>query len=845
MEIIYLFLPCISIIFGSVRFLLPHIANSSFPFDRFDNARSFTNNQQPMHYTRLDSEPDLPREPPTYDNISMEEFEIEDSEPVARELLLFRASLATKKFTFGFKQRVLVPVARMMDPVCEGYNYFDSLFERLILKAGNPLVVKRLLYVAFMLGIIFYITHALVFEEKAVSGTTGGTFYLGHFFDVDLLGSKLQQYINTASMEENLHYLSQPRIAGTVQDLDSAKYVHQWFELNGLLHVQTMDLPVHINYPQPDGTYLKVGDWQATLYEPGNGTDPVLPYHAWLPNGMSSGGEVKGGLVFAGLGSQEEFSQLDSAGVSLENKVVLVTMGGWPELEKVAQATNRHAAALCFISDKGKDGTAISRVNVGRVRELFGNVVTPDWSHAQRGFVAQVPWEELPVTPKIPTLPLSHNDGHALLKKIGGSGVEIAGKHSGDGTVEARLNVSLASYPTQKVWNVIGSIPGREVTGQAVIIGAGRDSLSSDVSGLAASTTVLLELVRSLTVLQRMTGWTPARLVYFLLWDATNYNLAGVTDWVEYQREDLKRQGFVYMDINDVVAGPHLEVKSHPLLRHALSNALGKVKAASGKTLYEEYQERHLGSGDFLFEMIEERNYIPFINALNIPLMELKFVGDDGDLAGTCANTWQAFVSHSIDNDMHLHKSAVLALGQFLLEVVESPFIPYDVRNWATKLRHYRDRLEFFINDIIKKNPETMTPVIHYDKLDEGISKLMELGEFVAGQINSWEANMAQFNQIEAPALRMFRMQWNEILMEFNERFLTDVKEELGRTMSYRNVLFGPAAAAPAHAPTRGKHDEGANSFPVVRDYVYLKDWGRVQLEIDRLGALIYNAATN
>lgn len=806
----------------------------------------------------------MPADPPTYTDVGMEQFEIEDDVPGPRELLLFRMQLATKKFTYGLRLLVVAPIRRLIDPVREGYNYFDLLYERFILKMGNPLVVKRLLYVGFVLAIVFYITHALAFKEKGVSGTTGGTFYSGLFYDVDILGQNYAKYISPSNMEDNLAYLSrEPRLAGSAQDLVTARYVHDWFRLNGLHHCDIQEVPVHINYPVPHQSLLKVGDWLATLYEPGNGTDPLLPYYAFVPNGMASDGEIAGGMIYVGRGSVDDFDKLATNKVSIQDRVVVATMGGIPELEKVALAHQQGAKAMVLISPPGGDeydpdvrDHVIMRPNVGRVRQLFGSVLSPDWSNAKRddddeqprGFVPRVLWDKLPVTPKIPVLPVSHSDGQILLEKIrskGNHNVDFGNNQfSGDGSVEAKLNVATDSKPIQKVWNVIGSIPGREVTGQAIIVGAGRDSMGADTTGLASSTTVLLELVRALTELQRQKGWSPARLIYFMLWDATNYNLAGSTEWVEFQREELKQQGYVYVDINDVVTGGNLEVKGHPALHLAIFDGLKRGTGGSGKLFYDEFRDRHDGTSDLSYAMIEEKNYIPFINAANIPSMELRFVADKDDgVRGTCANTWNAFVDHHIDPGMKNHYYAVYATGLIMLQLLELPFIPYDLQMWAAKLTHYRRQLELFINKYIADHPEPITPVLHYAALDQGIGKLNEEGDRLRKNIKAWTESMARFDHIEAPALRIFRLRMNELIMDYNPRFVTDAKEQGGRTSTYRNVLFGPAMYAPAQEPTLGSSDNGDNAFPVIRDYVYQKDWGRVQQEINRMGALLTNAA--
>ena len=55
----------------------------------------------------------------------------------------------------------------------------------------------------------------------------------------------------------------------------------------------------------------------------------------------------------------------------------------------------------------------------------------------------------------------------------------------------------------------------------------------------------------------------------------------------------------------------------------------------------------------------------------------------------------------------------------------------------------------------------------------------------------------------------------------------------------YVNVLFG----VPFLAPDNGNEDYEWNTFPSVRDYLEVNDFGRAQHEIDQLANLIDSAA--
>ena len=165
--------------------------------------------------------------PPEYDDVHtpMEQFEIDDPQLPASGLLV--------KFANNFNTRILRPVTRIIDPIYEGYKYFQMQYERSILKLGNPLVVKRLLYVSFVMVIVFGITKYS--DNDSISGASVGAFTRGRFYDIDKVGESITHFIDPKEMKEHLEYFSSiPHITGTKGDLALAKYVQSFFKNNGL-----------------------------------------------------------------------------------------------------------------------------------------------------------------------------------------------------------------------------------------------------------------------------------------------------------------------------------------------------------------------------------------------------------------------------------------------------------------------------------------------------------------------------------------------------------------------------------------------------------------------------------
>ena len=108
-------------------------------------------------------------------------------------------------------------------------------------------------------------------DNDSISGASMGAFTRGRFYDIDKVGESITHFIDPKEMKEHLEYFSSiPHITGTKGDLALAKYVQSFFKNNGLHHVELNELESFTNYPDKTKTYLKVEDFEATLFEQHN-----------------------------------------------------------------------------------------------------------------------------------------------------------------------------------------------------------------------------------------------------------------------------------------------------------------------------------------------------------------------------------------------------------------------------------------------------------------------------------------------------------------------------------------------------------------------------------------------
>lgn len=809
-------------------------------------------------YERLSNGDSLPSNPPAYEGFEentsggqappIEQFEIDDDEvfePLKRDTLIKRISFTSKKLAFSFRDKVVDPLCRMFIPLFEIYTYFSQRWESSLLKLGNPLVVKRLLYVAFAVTLVFVVMENE--NNDGVNGASGGAFSSGKFFDRERLGNTLAEYIEPRALQENLEYLSSiPHMAGTKGDLALAKYIKSFFNNNGISDIDFNEIESYLNFPQPE-TYVRLSDgsFTATLHAE---EEPARTHAlAFNPGALNTELELDLPYIYVNYGDPEDFQKLVDAKIELKDTILLMKYGGGvPEPNKVVAATRVGAKAVVFITPEvsftGENvDTTIRKTNVGLYRVSPGDILSTGRSSS--GSYVFNKWNSSPITPKLPTIPISWKDGKTLLEKLGKDGVDFGDGFLSGSQTSPKLNVNIqnAERVSHPIWNVVGFIPGREQPDKGIIIGAGRDSSCYGAMTSASGTAVLLELVKIFSGLQRRYNWTPSRSIYFISFDGTEYNLAGAAEWVKSKKKLLLGEGYTYIDLNGMVSGDTLLVKSHPLLHNVIYEALRKVKITneqkekhSGSDLKNLYDLLRAQNGDSVSisnNMLDYRNYIPFINELNLPSMEILFK-DKLFVDGTCLDTFQVFSKKGFDPLMKKHQQITELIARIALELAENPIIPFDFIGLSQKLKEYQVDLEKYVANKIVESGTTAQPIMSYDGMTRAIERLRLDSHQLGEMKKNWEQYTAA-SAIEPPVFASTRKQLNLKMVSFGAVFLNN-DNQLSR-LGYANYLFG----TPYDAPTGDDEKYQWNTFPMIRDLAAEFQFGNAQAEINRVASLI------
>lgn len=720
------------------------------------------------------------------DSLAREIEEMEVDEPGSSSRLggsLSRARFAGQRIASQFNSKIITPVQRILDPVAEGYSYVSRKFEAYLSKLGNPLILKRFAYVIFISAIIYFITIAGLFP-------TDNSRQFGSFSDRGLLNNFIKDSIDLKSMEESLEYLSSiPHHAGTSGDLVLARYVESFYREQNLKLVDFDELRTTLNFPNK--TTLSYGDVTIDI------TDQFNP--------LSKDEKVTGNLIYANYGRKLDFEKLQSSKVHLEDSIAIIKYGKIPTSSQILLADTFGCKGVLFISENDDYPDTYERRSVGIPEFYLGDPLSPGWSSSQ--LPNRISMKDASIA-KIPSAPLTRNQAKPLLESLK-SGVKFDDEQfSGDGqTFEVTLDNHVVFTTDHGIWNVLGKIEGKEQSDKALIIGAQRDSPCNGAIFPNTGTTVLLELVQVFMKLKRNFNWTPLRSIYFISFDASEYNFAGVSELIEGKTREIRKETTAYIDLSEAVAGDKLDIALNPIF----------------KTLFSQYQEEY---GFNLHSLQEYKNYVPFMTE-GVPVIDFGYKGLKYPKY-TCQDTFEEFRKIG-DKDFSKHAKLVELISKVALNIIEDPLLPFDVTEYVEGLNDIFKDLQRYAHDVDAGHKLRFDPVI------EGILKFKRVGKELELWIKAWKDIVEEDGGNEPSLLAVHRWNWNSKLNQIEKLFLVDLG--LPKRRWYKNLIFGPQF----WKPEEGDYEWW--SFPSIRDAIFDHDWNLAQQEIDRVGMALSEGA--
>ncbi|KAE9399632.1 Zn-dependent exopeptidase [Gymnopus androsaceus JB14] len=415
--------------------------------------------------------------------------------------------------------------------------------------------------------------------------------------------------------------------------------------------------------------------WEADLKEHADAADPEAhKYSDAVPtfHGLSKGADVSGKLVYANYGLIEDYNALVEQGVNFTGAIVLARYGGNFRGIKVQLAQELGAAGVLIYSDVRDDGVIPQHQDV------------PAYENATR--------TEGVNKPKIPSLPISQENGEKLL--------ELA-KGDWNGTVRLNNQVDEKVMP---IWNTMAIIPGY-IKDEVVMIGNHRDGKLWALLTLLLATASLHETIRGFGALMKK-GWKPLRTILIASWDAEEYGLIGSTEWGEDFADFIDKYCFRFASLAHLVHDAAVDLPHPTETNKTLWDATkdtGKFFGtredlvmwdAEAASLYKASMSAQdelgvgvLGSGS---------DYTIFLQRIGVASMNHGFGSTQSDAVYHYHSVYDSerWEEMYADPGFYRHVAVAKHLGLIALRLAGSAVLPLNTTHYSYELENYLNKVE-------------------------------------------------------------------------------------------------------------------------------------------------------
>jgi hypothetical protein len=710
--------------------------------------------------------------------------------------------------------------------------------------ANRAIIIGRLFGVFLIMAVLY----VLIASDVLTFGR--GRLNLGQMFDPESIRIHIQNHMNhRGKMQEYLeHITSFPHVAGSEGNYVLGEWVAELFKASELEDVRMEQFDVYLNYPRRDGRRLAIVEpedraWEAELEEEGEET--------FVFHGHSKSGDVTGPLIYANYGSREDFKFLEDNGIAVKDAVVLMryygTQGDRALKVKAAElagakgailysdpATEGYAGATLYPGGRFMPADGVQRGAVSLMSWITGDVLTPGWA-ATPEEKRRLKIEDSPGLVNIPSLPIAWRDAQHLLEVLKSRGRKFGDDWQGVPDMEywtgdkespvVNLKNLQDEEVRQPIYNVLGRITGWEQPEKKIIVGNHRDAWCTGAADPGSGTAIMLEVMRIFGALRSM-GWRPLRTIEFASWDGEEYNLIGSTEHVENRLQELRKDGFAYLNVDVGVSGQDFHVAASPILRKTLLAAIDRVTdPATLKPMKEVWES----SGRNIEGLGAGSDFVAFQDLVGTSSVDMFFKGQRFPYH-SCYDNFD-WMERFGDPDWSYHKAMGEIWALMIFELADRPIAPFDLEAYAKAIAGWIDDLDKYAQD-----PKHKIGKLDLAPLRSACDVLAQEAQTFHEFENHWTAHIYSHGGFEGPRLLGERTDHNTRMAKF-ESDLLDLSEGggLANRTQYKHVIFAPQKWS--------GYDEAF--FPGIRDAIDDGDFEEAKRQVKKVGDILMNAARN
>ena len=604
----------------------------------------------------------------------------------------------------------------------------------------------------------------------------------------------------------------EPHVAGTPAEQRVAEYVRDRLVEFGL-DTEMVRYDVFLNHPA--NVVLRIVEpieMDLSLIETSHVVDKDSADPDLFPgfHGYGASGTARGQVVYANYGRPADFSRLESLGISVEGRIVLVRYGQVFRGLKVKEAEDRGAAGVIIYSDPADDGymrgdlypdgpmrppSAIQRGSVQFLSIQPGDPSTP--GYPSREDAVRVDRADMETVPHIPSLPLSYGEAEKLLRRLGGPGAPDGWQgglpfryHVGPGGVVAEMAVEM-DEGLKPIFNVIARIEGTDEPDHLVVMGNHRDAWNHGAVDPNSGTAAFLETARALAAAIDG-GWRPRRTILLASWDAEEYGLVGSTEWAEDQAERLGGRTVAYLNVDSAVTGREFDAGGSPSLRDVVVAAARAVpEPLEGGTVGSVWEARErsdwagetvdLSAPEATFELHLDplgsgSDYTAFLDHLGIPSVDLGFSGPYG-VYHSAFDTFY-WMDEFGDPRFVYHAAAARFYGLLGLRLASEAVVPLRFGSYGRALTGPLDDLRRQAIQLARGASNGEVPTLDFTEVQAALSRLTEAGTRLDRALDSVPVGSAG-----QPGL-------NRALIDIERAFLSE--DGLVNRPWFKHLLYAP-----------------------------------------------------
>ena len=648
---------------------------------------------------------------------------------------------------------------------------------------------------------------------------------------------KLRAIPEPDNLRERMRIITEePHIAGLPGSKKVADYILselQSFGLNAWIEETQalMPLPTErsVELVEPESYVL-------SLKEPPIRNDKDSADDGQLPtyNAYAAEGDVTAQLVYVNYGIPEDYEQLAEWDIDVEGKIVIARYGrSWRGIK--AKLAQTHGALGCLIySDPRDDGyykgltypDGPYRPEHGVQRGSIMDMPVHPGDPLSPGFGAKTDQPRLDISEaktlvKIPVLPISWGDALPLLRNLRGRvapeewrGALATTYHVGPGPAKVRMKLAL-DWQTRPLYNVIARIDGTVFPDQWIVHGNHHDAWNNGANDPTSGNVALIETARSFAELLKQ-GWKPKRTIIFALWDGEEWGLLGSTEWAETHKEELTKNGVVYINSDSTGKGWLRMAGSHTLQAFVNDVARDIDDPERGMSVWDAARARRLETADSDEDRIEIEqsddlrisalgsgsDYTVFLDHLTMASLNLGFGGDsDGGIYHSNYDSFHWYTSYS-DGEFLFGRALSQTIGTTIMRLADATVLPFNFVDLADTMTRY-------VKEIEEAHAEQEdAPDVNLGAVSEALANLRRAGE-------AYERSLERLVTMSSSAIlgqpELARL--NQLLYTSERRLAHD--EGLPNREWFRHQVYAPGFYT----------GYGVKTIPGIRESLEKEEW--------------------